>query len=174
MDNSEHVCFRDQAFLDSFVLNEDNVLEYFSSSRFYDQTCTNEILKMQTKYTNLIEIKEDLNKMKGMQYVLDYCNTEKTLFVINKIDRKSPYDYDILTVYYVMNGTIYQAPTNNTVYKSRLFNAYHHIYNCVDLLENTKFDCFEGFDVTKEEDYDENTIENIGFLYKTYHNYSKK
>lgn len=174
MENHEHICFRDQAFLDSYTLTDENVLEYFSSSQFYDQTCTNEILKMQTKYTNLTEIKEHLNKMKGIQYILDHSNAEKTLFIINKINRTSPLNYEIYTVYYVMSGTIYQAPTNYSLYKSRLFNAYYHIYNCVDLLEHTKFDCFEGFEVKKEEDFCEKVVEETNFLYKTYMNFCRK
>lgn len=46
----EHVCFRDVAWLQSFPLTDESVLDYFAMSPFYDRTCNNEVLRMQARY----------------------------------------------------------------------------------------------------------------------------
>ncbi len=41
-------------------LNPDNVLDYFALSPFWDPECNNAVLKMQTKFNNLGEMKQRL------------------------------------------------------------------------------------------------------------------
>ncbi|KAM0673388.1 Mediator of RNA polymerase II transcription subunit 6 [Gurleya vavrai] len=165
-DNFENICFRDQNFLNANELDDNNAIDYFSNSQFYDTTCTNEILRMQTKFTNLNELKEDLNKMKGVQYFLNSSNKEKTLFIIYKIQRYNTVDYDLLCVFYILNGTIYQAPTNLSVHNSRLSNFYYCMYECLDNIKKKEFDCFSGFKNEDEENHDPEQIEDVNFLYK--------
>ncbi|KAM0688204.1 Mediator of RNA polymerase II transcription subunit 6 [Conglomerata obtusa] len=166
MDELENICFRNQAFLNTCTLTDENILDYFSESQFYDSTCTNEVLKMQTKYTNLTEIKENLSQMKGTQYILFSSNDDKSLFVISKINRISSVQYETLCIYYIMNGTIFQAPTNKNLYDSRVCNAFFYLYECLDLLCCKSFDCFAGFDVKEKEHLDEERIENYRFYCK--------
>lgn len=45
--------FKDVIWLQRFPLSKVSVLDYFSLSPFYDRSCNNEVLKMQTKFTNV-------------------------------------------------------------------------------------------------------------------------
>ncbi len=46
------VCFRDVSWLQCFELNASSALEYFSMSQFYDRTSNNEVLRMQSRFTD--------------------------------------------------------------------------------------------------------------------------
>lgn len=152
MDPSESVCFRDQEFINSNPLNENNILDYFASSQFYDNSCTNEVLKMQTKFANLSELKQKLDQMIGIQYILDTFNDERTLFIIKKLNRFSINDYEISNVYYCMHGNIYQCPTNVTIFNSRLSNFYFYLNEAFDYMEESiHFDLFKGISYGKNE-----------------------
>lgn len=50
------VSFKDLAWLHAYGLTPHNALEYFSLSQFYDRTCNNEVVKMQTKFNNFEEM----------------------------------------------------------------------------------------------------------------------
>lgn len=160
----ENICFRDQSFLNTTPLTEYTILEYFSTSQFYDTSCTNEVLKMQTKFgdTTSAHTLQDLN---GIQYILHEYNDDRSLFIIYKINRYGIDDFDVLVVYYVMFGNIYQSPINHSLFNGRLVNHFYLINEVLDLYEeNLKFDMFKGFfisvddiehDVMKSEKKDE-------------------
>lgn len=141
MENLEHVMYRSQAFLSAMPLNPSNVLLYFSTSQFYDKTSCNEILRMQTQFTGNIELNENielmLEDMVGIQYKLDECIGDN-LYVIYKIERFSNSYFEILDVYYVLDGNIYQAPKNYNLINSRLDNYYYLLSECLDALEKRK------------------------------------
>lgn len=152
MDPNESICFRDQAFIDTFPLSEHNILDYFAASQFYDNSCTNEVLKMQTKFANLTELQQNLDQMIGIQYILDTHNDERSLFIIKKINRFGIKDYEVLNVYYCMFGNIYQCPTNVTVFNSRLSNFYYYLNEAFDYMEEcVSYDLFKGVSYEKNE-----------------------
>lgn len=176
-ENLENICFRDQAFINAYPLTEHNILDYFSGSQFYDASCMNEVLKMQTKYTNLEDLKNKLNEMTGLQYILHYYNEERTLFIIFQIYRHNSNDFDVNVAYYVMFGSIYQSPTNYSLYESRTCNFLYFINEVLDLLEeNKEFDCFKGFSLKNNSN--ENKMQNVidnreerEFFYKILQNF---
>ncbi|EPR78173.1 Mediator of RNA polymerase II transcription subunit 6 [Spraguea lophii 42_110] len=161
MDNIEF--FRNDNFLQSCPLLPINILEYFSTSPFYDNSCNNEMLKMQTQYQNGTKFLED---MVGLEYMLNYNDEENILFIIYKINRHSITDFTLLNIYYIIHGTIYVAPTDADIFKSRLSNFYFHLNEALDLyLERRTFNLFTGYeiknDVQKEEDCAEDEIDRL-------------
>lgn len=105
-------------------LTKENVLDYFSqrSNRFYDITCNNETIKMQNRSL------QHLQDMKGVEYVL-YHHQEPILFVIRKQKRLSPRQVQTIADYYVVAGTVYQAPDLGSIINSRLMTTLHHLDN---------------------------------------------
>lgn len=103
-------------------LNANNVMEYFSEQRnpFYDRTCNNEVLKMQRASL------DQLANMTGIEYCLLYVQ-EPILYVIRKQQRHSPSHVMPIADYYIVAGTIYQAPDLGSVVNSRLLSAVSHL-----------------------------------------------
>ena len=50
---------------------------------------------------------ERLKQMKGIQFVISRYIPDKNLFWIEKRLRRSPTDYDVISVYYVLNFVIF-------------------------------------------------------------------
>jgi mediator of RNA polymerase II transcription subunit 6 len=75
-------------------------MEYFAISPFYDHTCNNEVLKMQTKFNNLQELTEQLLVMKGTEYALVRA-VEPSLFVICKRNRVSETQSNHLIFFFI-------------------------------------------------------------------------
>jgi len=57
------VCFRDPQWLALNPLVMENVIEYFSYSQFYNKTCNNETIKMQSRFNQFDSV--EMNK--GLQ-----------------------------------------------------------------------------------------------------------
>jgi mediator of RNA polymerase II transcription subunit 6 len=113
--------FKDTVFLESFGLTPWNVLDYFSKSQFYDSSCINEQLKMQQRF-NTLDVSDQ--GLLGSSYELWYYS--ESLFVIKKLE-KTLNSVTLTGVYYIVQGTIYQAPTLSQVLKNRLSTALYHL-----------------------------------------------
>ncbi|KAI5186421.1 mediator of RNA polymerase II transcription subunit 6 [Nematocida homosporus] len=131
----ENTCFRDPAWLQYNPLTSDTVLEYFSFSQFYDRNCNNEVLKMQTQHSTLATTGAFLEKMSGVQYVVHRAE-EPYLFIIKKCYRHTPEKTVTLDYYYVMNGTVYQAPTEKEVSRTRQTNI---LFSMMETLNDLPF-----------------------------------
>ncbi|KAJ0403793.1 hypothetical protein ATCC90586_003785 [Pythium insidiosum] len=117
--------FRDTVWLQSFPLNAQTsfplnaqtVLHYFALSPFYDRSCNNERLKMQRLGL------DQLKNMRGIEYEL-LPNLAKQLpqqlFLVQKQRRLGRTQVTPLAIYYVLDGTIYQAPNIHAMLTSRL------------------------------------------------------
>lgn len=111
-------------------------MDYFSekSNPFYDRTCNNEIVKMQRM--NLDQLKwvvlphsfltaqinvhiPSCSNMVGMEYILLHVQ-DPILYVIRKQHRHSPTEATPMADYYIIAGTIYQAPDLANVFNSRI------------------------------------------------------
>eukprot|EP00026_Physarum_polycephalum_P011582 Phypoly_transcript_11817.p1 GENE.Phypoly_transcript_11817~~Phypoly_transcript_11817.p1 ORF type:complete len:283 (+),score=42.88 Phypoly_transcript_11817:74-922(+) len=115
-DDLTHMSFKDPMWLQTFPLNVHSALDYFALSQFYDKKCNNEILKMQRLEMSL------LRNLRGIEYELIHVR-EPALFVIRKLFRESPDRTIPRAIYYILNGSIYQAPTLFNVLNSRLSSS---------------------------------------------------
>merc|ERR1712004_57155 len=108
-------------------LSAENVMAYFSDRRnpFYETTSNNEVLKMQNRSM------DQLANMQGVEYCLLYVQ-EPILYVIRKQNRNSPSHVTPISDYYIVAGTIYQAPDLCSVVNSRLLSAVNHLQAAFD------------------------------------------
>ncbi|KAI1315943.1 Mediator of RNA polymerase II transcription subunit 6 [Mortierella claussenii] len=107
-------------------LNPDNVLDYFAQSPFWDPECNNAVLRMQTQFNNLGEMKQRLSEMTGVEFALVH-ERYPTLFVIQKQRRRSPQQVTPMAIYYVLQGSIYQCPDLSTLLSNRILGSLHHV-----------------------------------------------
>uniref|UniRef100_A0A7N0V0H5 Mediator of RNA polymerase II transcription subunit 6 n=1 Tax=Kalanchoe fedtschenkoi TaxID=63787 RepID=A0A7N0V0H5_KALFE len=117
------ICFRDQLWLNSYPLDRNLVFDYFALSPYYDWTCNNEQLRMNSIHP--LDISH-LSKMTGMEYMLTEV-VEPNLFVFKKQKRDGPEKVTPILTYYVLDGTIYQAPQLCNVFSARIGRALYHI-----------------------------------------------
>ena len=83
-------------------------------------TCNNEVLKMQRASL------DQLANMTGIEFCLLYVQ-DPILYVIRKQHRNSPTQTTPISDYYIVAGTIYQAPDLCSVVNSRLLSAISHL-----------------------------------------------
>lgn len=114
-EDPKHVVFRFDPWLATFPLTENSAMEYFSLSPFYDHTCTNEGLRAQGMR---MDDGEALKERTGMEYVVMAAKPPH-LFAIAKRKRTSPHKTNIVAMYYILDGNVYQAPTLRDVISSR-------------------------------------------------------
>ncbi|RLN37200.1 hypothetical protein BBJ28_00013259 [Nothophytophthora sp. Chile5] len=109
--------FRDTVWLQSFPLTAQTVLHYFALSPFYDRSCNNERLKMQRLGL------DQLKNLRGIEYELlpnGAKQLPQQLFLIRKQRRSGRTQVEPLAIYYVLDGTVYQAPNIHAMLTSRL------------------------------------------------------
>ncbi|XP_019232422.1 PREDICTED: mediator of RNA polymerase II transcription subunit 6 isoform X4 [Nicotiana attenuata] len=111
------ICFRDQLWLNTYPLDRNLVFDYFALSPFYDWTCNNEQLR--SRAIHPLDISH-LSKMTGSEYTLSEV-MEPHLFVIRKQKRDSPEKVTPMLTYYILDGSIYQAPQLCNVFAGRLW-----------------------------------------------------
>jgi mediator of RNA polymerase II transcription subunit 6 len=102
-----------------YGLNIQNALDYFSTSQFYDRTCNNEVLKMQTKFNNLEQLNMELSRMVGVEYALTHVQ-EPILYVVRKQNRLDPLTVLPIESFFIIDGSIYKSPSIYNVLTSRM------------------------------------------------------
>ncbi|KAK9281376.1 hypothetical protein L1049_004276 [Liquidambar formosana] len=117
------ICFRDQLWLNTYPLDRNLVFDYFALSPFYDWTCNNEQLRMRSIHP--LDISH-LSKMTGTEYMLSE-GMEPLHFVIRKQKRDGPEKVTPMLTYYILEGSIYQAPQLCNVFAARVGRALYHI-----------------------------------------------
>ncbi|KAI3426647.1 Mediator of RNA polymerase II transcription subunit 6 (Mediator complex subunit 6) [Psidium guajava] len=117
------ICFRDQLWLNSYPLDRNLVFDYFAHSPFYDSTCNNE--KLRSGSIHPLDMSH-LSKLTGVEFVLSEV-LEPNLFVIRKQKRDGPDKVTHMLTYYVLDGSIYQAPQLSSVFAARIGRALYHI-----------------------------------------------
>ncbi|XP_021294158.1 mediator of RNA polymerase II transcription subunit 6 [Herrania umbratica] len=117
------ICFRDQLWLNTYPLDRNLIFDYFALSPFYDWTCNNEQLRMHSIHP--LDISQ-LSKMTGVEYMLSEV-MEPNLFVIRKQKRDGPEKVTPMLAYYILDGSIYQAPQLCNVFAARVGRALYYI-----------------------------------------------
>ena len=140
------ITFKDTAFLQIFGLNEINVLDYFAQSQFYDSLCINEQLKMQARFNELEAQQLDITTMKGVEFSLWYFTLQPSYFVIRKSQRYSPTSTKLLAIYYIIDGTIFQAPQLHVLLGNRLKTALFFLEKAISkTAETALFHPIQGY-----------------------------
>ena len=109
----------DIQWLTHFGLYRGNVLDYFYTSPFFDTKSNNQLLRIQGVESRLSM--DHLSSMIGLEYVLDDQNIhEPHLYVIRKQNRESLKKYELLDIFYCLDGIIYQSPDMLELIRSRI------------------------------------------------------
>ena len=104
--------------------------EYFSGSQWYDRTCLNEQWKIQGVYPT----DDARSRSTGVEYRLVHLQPP-ILYVLRKERRESGQDPRALGSYYILDGTIFQAPTVEHVITSRMAKCVYHVKAAMGLLQ---------------------------------------
>ncbi|KAK0594987.1 hypothetical protein LWI29_002383 [Acer saccharum] len=107
---------RNRLWLNSYPLDRNMVFDYFALSPFYDWICNNEQLRMGSIHP--LDISQ-LSKMSGIEYMLSEV-MESCLLVIRKQKRDSPKKVTPMLSYYLLDGSIYQAPLLCNIFAARI------------------------------------------------------
>ena len=145
----ETMFFYEPNYLNTMGLSNENALEYFSISHFYDKSCINEIIKMQTQFTK-INVEEHMQRMQGIFYEVEKT-TMPNIFVIMKKERENENVF-ILKVYYIICGYIYCCPTIEMLSESKLCEILWIVNKMLDFYEENKnIELFKGIYHKEEE-----------------------
>ncbi|KMZ70204.1 hypothetical protein ZOSMA_1G01770 [Zostera marina] len=145
------ICFRDQLWLNSYPLNCILVFDYFALSPFYDVTCNNELLRSRSQSIHPFDISH-LSKMTGNEYVLTRIK-EPNLFVLRKQMRYGPDRVIPQLMYYILDGSIFQAPQLCNLLYSKIEKTIHHLsqgFTIVSKLEKINCDDSEEESIDKK------------------------
>lgn len=129
------VCYRDDPFLLTRPLSRANLLfgahsvcgpgrtkYYFAGSQFYDHSCNNERIKEQALAPSV------LREMAGVEYELGVPTCDSRIFIVIKQRRQTQLIADKISLYYVLDGNIYQAPSLLALFHSRLIKCVHRLH----------------------------------------------
>lgn len=122
-------------------LRNDTVLDYFSFSPFFDRSANNQVLKMQTQYSepqyqvgglqpDKPDIYEQLRQMQGIEFIVYIANDP--FWIIRKQERLSPNETRLLSTYFVINENVFMAPSLYGILSSRLLGASKFMNNALD------------------------------------------
>ena len=144
--------FRDENFLEKFGLCIGNVLDYFSCSNFYDTTSLNELAKQrhETDLENLIAHQDGISFRIALAqpagattYEGDDLKKEELMTVsvipgLVVIDKqlKDGVDRSVIAKYYILDGSIYQAPDVYSLLSAKIRGAMFHIRESLHEVKN--------------------------------------
>lgn len=108
-------------WLQAHGLNDENILEYFSTSPFYDKESNNQILRNQGIHG--FKAYEQLIEMTGLEFNLNSSSKNPRLFVINKGIRSNSREVEVTDIFYCLDGSIFQTPSFTSLLRSRISKA---------------------------------------------------
>ena len=132
----QHVQFIDIQWLSTFGVNKLSALDYFYTSPFFDTSSNNQRLRIQGVEASRRD--DILTSMTGLEFMLDETLTqEPSLYVIRKQHRKGPLTADLIDVYYIHDGIIFQAPGFYELLQSRLAKISLHTSEAFDFANSS-------------------------------------
>lgn len=84
---------------------------------------------MQARFTENTALLSQLHTMTGVEYAI--IKSASKLFVIAKQYRHSPEKVTILSVFYVLDGSIFMSPDLNTLVGNRLATSMYHFNEAI-------------------------------------------
>ncbi|ULT90460.1 hypothetical protein L3Y34_008654 [Caenorhabditis briggsae] len=135
--------FRNPQWPANFI-NRDNVLDYFCNQGnvFYEMNSCNQQIKMQNITNRSVD--ECLRNMQGIQYVLWY--SQPPLYIVCKQRRNNATNVSPIAYYYVINGSVHQAPDMHTLVQSRLLGALEPLRNAFGEVTNySRYNTAKGY-----------------------------
>ncbi|KAK9793169.1 hypothetical protein WJX73_002041 [Symbiochloris irregularis] len=121
MEDMTGTMWRDPNWLAAFPLNDLSVLDYFALSPFYDKSCNNEELRRRGEGIERLAALPP-----GIEFKLQDAQPPH-LFVIRKVLRKSPQSEENVAFYYILDGSIYQAPTLHATLSAKMKKCLHNV-----------------------------------------------
>ncbi|KRY88373.1 Mediator of RNA polymerase II transcription subunit 6 [Trichinella pseudospiralis] len=121
-------------------LSASNVLDCFTNTLnpFYDPNCLNEQVRIQRLSSEI------LSRVHGVEYIL--LHAAEPLFVIRKQYRQPNQNITPLEDYYIIGGTVYQAPDLSSVFNSRLQSAISNVRSAFEEAKSYyRFNTSEGY-----------------------------
>ncbi|ELQ74293.1 RNA polymerase II transcriptional regulation mediator [Trachipleistophora hominis] len=150
--------YTNQQWLETNPLTVETVLTYFSFSPFYDRSSLNEILKMQTQFTNFLDFSKKLTELNGVKYLIEQ---KGDIFFIYKIHKQKDTE-ELLDFYYVFFGTIYKGATTNSIFRTRVFNFLFFLNESLPkYLRRRRFSAVEGFKMKSDEEINTGNAEEM-------------
>ena len=131
-----------------FPITMDTVMQYFCQREnpFYDTNSDNALVMMQNPGISGPQLDEILKKATGIQFVLVQSPSAPPLFVIRKQQRMSVDKITPLCHYYILDGTVYQAPDMHTFLHSRLVSIMDPLRNAFsEAVEMLRFTPSKGY-----------------------------
>lgn len=120
------VRWSDPMWLRMWALNKENALAYFMLSPFYVKSCNNELIKMQNLDASL------LKTLTGLEYDLDPASSSADgsgVYIIRKRWRTSETQAVVRSIYYIVEGDVFQAPSANVILANRISTMMHFLKN---------------------------------------------
>jgi hypothetical protein len=108
-------------------LDENNIMDYFYASPFYEKNSINHIC-----YTQKIDFNSKKFYYSGIEFNIESVDKEKDLFVINKCFRKNFKESTLISYYYIFKGTIYQSPDVYSVIISNVESIAHNFNTIIN------------------------------------------
>ncbi len=139
-----------------YGLRSDNVLDYFAESPFFDRTSNNQVLKMQTQYSEhlqgrQLDLNAELQNMKGIEFNVIYAR-DPDFWVIRKQMRLGRDEVRSLSVYHIIGPNIYVAPNVQSVVSSRLLTTVLSLRNALSEASSlVKFSPSQGYSYIQPE-----------------------
>jgi mediator of RNA polymerase II transcription subunit 6 len=144
--------FLNDPFLRQFHLAVGNLLDYFSTSPFYDEQSINE----QARQNRTMDLESMLQSMDGTSFRINmaqahngivlegdalklpanrFVEIDPGMAIIDKVIKTGP-DVALLARYYVMNACVYQAPDLFSLLSARTRSAMFHVREALREVKN--------------------------------------
>lgn len=140
--------WRDDEWLKFYPLNAHTAIDYFSLSPFYTMDCNNEKAKLKGMPTSAIP-----QLWPGTEFVLQEAGGP--LFVVRRQHRSSADTAKTHAIYYILEGSVYQAPTIHAAVAARLARCLHAMQTAFCRMQDDLDPALVGERITQQQDQQE-------------------